>query len=186
MTREKDSLNGKLLVASTRLEHPAFWRTVVLILDHGTKGAIGVVVNRPTETRVDSVLPGWGVFGHQPNYVFRGGPVADDSALALATAEGDSDHLRPVGPGIVNVVDLDAQPEELSTTLNHVRVFAGYAGWSAGQLEDEIAEGSWHIVESKPHDVFTTDPEALWADILRRQGGNLAMLATFPSDPSLN
>jgi putative transcriptional regulator len=86
----------------------------------------------------------------------------------------------------LGLVDLDAPPEVLAAEVTELRVFAGYAGWGAGQLRSEIEEGAWFVLPGEPHDVFIGDPEQLWRKVLRRQGGELAIVATFPDDPSLN
>jgi putative transcriptional regulator len=186
------SLTGHLLVASPVLGDPNFERSVVLLVDHDEEGALGVVLNRPTTVSVGAVVPAWGDYTTGPPQVFKGGPVGEDSALALgALAPGhDSDADEPDGFrrlfGTIGLVDLDAEPDDLAAELRAVRVFAGYAGWGPGQLEDELAEQAWFVVESLPGDAFSDVPERLWRDVLRRQGGDLALVATFPDDPSLN
>jgi putative transcriptional regulator len=141
---------------------------------------------------VDRVLPPWATLVTGPSVVFQGGPVALDSALALARVPGEDD---PLGwralDGIsavsrLGLVDLDAPPEVLAAEVTELRVFAGYAGWGAGQLRSEVEEGAWFVLPGEPHDVFIDDPEQLWRTVLRRQGGELAIVATFPDDPSLN
>jgi len=86
----------------------------------------------------------------------------------------------------LGLVDLDAPPEVLAAEVTEFRVFAGYAGWGAGQLRSEIEEGAWFVLAGEPNDVFIDDPEQLWRQVLRRQGGDLALVATFPDDPGLN
>jgi putative transcriptional regulator len=182
-------MTGRLLVATPALEHPTFRRAVILLLDHTREGgALGVVVNRPTTTDVDAVLPVWQPFVTVPGRLFQGGPVALDSALGLVTVPGDEDEVVGVRriTGSVGVVDLDAPPEVVAPAVAGMRIFAGYAGWSAGQLEQEIAEGSWYVVDGEAGDAFSDDPESLWSAVLRRQGGDLAMVASFPDDPSMN
>jgi putative transcriptional regulator len=184
---------GRLLVATPQLEDPNFRRSVVLLVEHDAdEGTLGVVLNRPTEVPVDQVLPPWGELVTGPNVVFQGGPVALDSALALARVPGTDpplgwralDGVTEVGR--VGLVDLDAPPNLLAADLLQLRVFAGYAGWSAGQLRAEIEEGAWYLVTGEAGDVFAGDPERLWQRVLRRQPGELAFVATFPDDPSLN
>jgi putative transcriptional regulator len=184
---------GRLLVATPLLDDPNFRRGVVLVVEHDPQeGTLGVVLNRPTEVPVDRVLPPWATLVTGPSVVFQGGPVALDSALALARVPGDEDPLgwRALDgvPALsrLGLVDLDAPPEVLAAEVTEFRVFAGYAGWSAGQLRSEIDEGAWFVLPSEPHDIFIDDPERLWREVLRRQGGELAIVATFPDDPSLN
>jgi putative transcriptional regulator len=125
--------------------------------------------------------------------VFQGGPVSLDSALGLAVvpgeqaADGDAGLLgwRRVH-GAIGLVDLEAPPELLAAELGSLRIFAGYAGWGPGQLARELLGGAWYVVESEPGDVSAPDPERLWRSVLRRQRGELAMVATYPDDPSLN
>lgn len=182
-------MTGRLLVATPALRHPTFRRTVVLLLDHTPDGgALGVVVNRPTAMDVEAVLPVWQPFVTVPGRLFQGGPVALDTALGLVTVPGDESD--PLGVrrivGSVGVVDLDAPPEVVAPLVAGLRIFAGYAGWGAGQLESEIEDGSWYVVDGEAGDAFTDDPDGLWSEVLRRQGGNLAWVASFPDDPSLN
>ncbi len=191
------SMAGRLLVATPSLADPSFHRAVVLLLDHTTSGgALGLVVNRPTEVDVEAVLPAWQRFVTPPGRLFRGGPVGLDGALGLVSVPGpgggpgtaaDTDPLgfsRLVGS--VGVVDLDAPPEVVAPGTAGLRVFAGHAGWSPGQLEEEIAEGAWYVLESEAGDAFSDEPELLWSQVLRRQRGLRALVATFPDDPSLN
>lgn len=88
--------------------------------------------------------------------------------------------------GSLGLVDLDVPPELLAADLHAVRIYAGYAGWSPGQLEDELGQGAWYLAEAGPGDVFSDSPAALWRDVLRRQQGHLALLSTYAEDPTLN
>jgi putative transcriptional regulator len=184
---------GSLLVATPLLDDPNFRRSVVLVVEHDHEdGTLGVVLNRPTEVPVDRVLPPWGELVTGPSVVFQGGPVALDSALALASVPGEDEPLgwRALDGGSdvsrVGLVDLDAPPGLIAPEVVQFRVFAGYAGWTAGQLRSEIEEGAWYVLPGESRDVFMEDPEHLWQAVLRRQGGDLAFVATFPDDPSLN
>lgn len=187
---EVSSLTGRLLVATPALADPNFDRAVVLLLDHDDEGSLGVVLNRPTLVGVGDVLESWAELAGRPQVVFQGGPVSLDSALALAVVPGESGTADPLGwrrvHGAIGLVDLEAPPELLAAELGSLRIFAGYAGWAPGQLEDELADGAWYVVESEPGDVFSPDPEQLWRSVLRRQRNELAMVATYPDDPSLN
>ncbi|MER5304359.1 MULTISPECIES: YqgE/AlgH family protein [Streptomyces] len=184
---EVSSLTGRLLVATPALSDPNFDRAVVLLLDHDEEGSLGVVLNRPTPVDVADILEGWGDLAGTPGVVFQGGPVSLDSALGVAVIPGEEGPLgwRRVH-GAIGLVDLEAPPELLASALGSLRIFAGYAGWGPGQLEDELVEGAWYVVESEPGDVSSPDPEQLWRAVLRRQRSELAMVATYPDDPSLN
>ncbi|MGW0230207.1 YqgE/AlgH family protein [Actinopolymorpha singaporensis] len=184
-----DYYTGQLLVATPALTDSNFARGVVLVLDHDHDGALGVLVNRPSELPVTSVLAQWSDLVCPPDVLFHGGPVATDSALALAEVPADGE-AEPLGwrrlHGHLGLVDLDTPPELLAGGIRAMRMFAGYAGWSPGQLEAEVKEGGWYVVDAEPGDAFTTDPEGLWRRVLRRQPDELALVATFPEDPSLN
>jgi putative transcriptional regulator len=187
------SLSGRLLVATPLLGDANFRRTVILIVDDREgEGTIGVVVNRPSDVQVSDVLPSWAGVVTEPTVVFSGGPVSTDSALALALARNGGD---PVGwrsldsaPVMrrVGLVDLEAPPELLAQGVTSFRVFAGYAGWGPGQLQAEIDEGSWYVLRGEPADAFDDDPGRLWRAVLHRQGGEIALVATFPDDPACN
>jgi putative transcriptional regulator len=187
---DDDDLIGRLLVASPQLGDPNFERTVVLLLDHGPEGALGVVLNRPTGLPVDEILDAWRAeaLAVPPGVVFRGGPVSPDAVIGLARTEGedvDGSQWRLVLDG-VGTVDLAVAPAEQPVTVAGVRMFAGYAGWSPDQLEEELGEGAWIVVEALATDIFTAEAEALWHDVLQRQGGSLALLAAYPPHPSVN
>jgi putative transcriptional regulator len=190
---EVSSLTGRLLVATPKLADPNFDRSVVLLLDHDAEGTLGVVLNRPTSVGVGDVLGPWAPLAVLPQVVFQGGPVSLDSALGLAVVPGEpraGEGAEVLGwrrvHGAIGLVDLDAPPELLAAELSSLRIFAGYSGWAAGQLERELEEGAWYVVDSEPGDVSAPDPERLWRSVLRRQRSELAMVATYPDDPSLN
>jgi len=183
-----DNATGKLLVATPQTGGDIFRRSIVLVLHHDEEGAQGVVLNRPLAAPVSSVLPPWHDYVTDPPTVFQGGPVALDSALGLVTVPGD--HQEPMGVrllfGGIGLVDLDIPPLVVVPEVAGLRIFAGYAGWSGGQLEQEIRNGGWYVVESEARDAFTPKPETLWSTVLRRQRGNLAFVASLPEDPTMN
>jgi len=185
-----DDLIGRLLVASPQLGDPNFERTVILVLDHGPDGALGVVLNRPTGLPVDEILDVWRdqALAAPPGVVFRGGPVSPDAVIGLARTEAadvTESQWRLVLDG-VGTVDLAVAPDEQPVPVAGVRMFAGYSGWSPDQLEDELAEGAWIVLDAVVADVFTPEADALWHDVLQRQGGKLALLAAYPPHPSVN
>lgn len=181
-------LAGRLLVATPVLDDPNFRRAVVLMLDHTADGALGIVVNRPLEVDVAAVLPVWQPYATAPGLLFQGGPVALDSALGVVAVPGDDE--GPVGVkriiGSLGLVDLDIPPQVIEGGVAGLRIFAGYAGWGVGQLEKEIVEGAWYVVDAEARDPFTDTPQLLWRQVLRRQRGDLAFVSTFPNDPMMN
>jgi putative transcriptional regulator len=188
-----EALAGRLLVATPVLGDPNFRRTVVLVVEHESdQGTLGVVLNRPTEIPVGQVLQPWTDLATSPPVVFTGGPVAPNSALALALVPGTDEpvgwHPLDGAPAVarLGLVDLDAPPGLLAPAVASLRVYAGYAGWGAGQLQAEIEEGAWYVVAAEPADAFCAEPGRLWSAVLRRQGGELAYVATYPDDPGLN
>ncbi|MBH1932803.1 YqgE/AlgH family protein [Streptomyces sp. AV19] len=193
---EVSSLTGRLLVATPALSDPNFDRAVVLLLDHDEEGSLGVVLNRPTPVGVADILASWAFLAGEPGVVFQGGPVSLDSALGVAVVPGErqaKDVPTVDGPigwrrvhGAIGLVDLEAPPELLGPAVGSLRIFAGYSGWGPGQLEEELVDGAWYVVESEPGDVSSPDPSRLWRSVLRRQRNELAMVATYPDDPSLN
>jgi putative transcriptional regulator len=171
-------LGGQLLVATPLLIDPNFWRSVVLILQHDEEGSLGVVLNRPTIERVETHIPVWGPVAAKPGTVHFGGPVDPRVAIGLATGHGG----EPTGVPGLSIVDLEIEPLEGTSA---VRIYSGYAGWGQGQLEAEIAEGSWYVVPASPDDPFDR-PDGQWSRVLRRQQGHLALVSTFPDDVDLN
>ncbi|GIH02731.1 UPF0301 protein [Rhizocola hellebori] len=182
------SYTGNLLVAMPTLRDPHFERTVVFLLAHEADGALGVVLNRPTGVSVSEVLPGWEPLVSGPPVLFEGGPVGADSAICVARARagvaGFVGFSRVVGQ--IGTIDLSREPGKVAERLEYVRVYHGYAGWSAGQLEAEIEEGSWFVFSALPSDPFLSQPEDLWQLVLRRQGGMTAAVANYPPDVHLN
>lgn len=177
---------GRLLVASPELDDVAFARTVVLVVAHEDDGAVGLVLNRPSRTPVDEAIDGWDAHLAGPAVLFGGGPVEPDGIVAVArTVPGADEDDGDVADGI-RLIDLDADPGEVTRQVTGLRVFAGHAGWGPGQLERELREGAWFVVDAVPDDVVSDEPERLWRDVLRRQVGALGLVATYPDDPSEN
>jgi putative transcriptional regulator len=187
-TRQLPPAAHRLLIASPNLADPEFFRTVVFLIEHDETGSVGVIINRPSHTPVGQILPDWQDVMSEPAVVFNGGPVQRDGALGLGRLAGATDAgtgLRAVSGGLA-LVDLDADPSEVSVGAASLRVYAGHAGWSVDQLDAEIAEGSWFVVAGGLDDVFSERPGALWRGVLRRQPAPLSLLSTFPVDVGLN
>jgi putative transcriptional regulator len=184
----------KLLVSIPTLHDPNFFRSVVFMIEHTDEGALGLVLNQPTETRVDDVLDAWAPYAAAPAVAFVGGPVQQHEAvIGLARVGtvhlgdghvgdadlGDADAWQPL-IGRVGTVDLGRDPHDARADLEAVRIFAGYSGWGPSQLEGEIDAGGWFVVDAHADDLLTSDPAGLWRTVLRRQGGDLAVSANYP------
>jgi putative transcriptional regulator len=177
------SLQGKLLVSSPALVDPNFRKTVVLIAHHDEEGAMGLVLSRPSDvSAIDAVpelrgLPGAG------GPVFVGGPVQPEAFMVLAEFEDVEDAAAAIFD-TVGFMPAEVEPDELS--IRRMRLFAGYAGWAAGQLEAELAEPSWIVVQAEADDAFADDPDELWRAVLQRKGGAFSLMENMPFDPSVN
>lgn len=180
------SLRGRLLVATPGLGDLNFDRTVVFVLEHGPDGAVGVVLNRPSDINVGVPLPEWALLADDPRKIFFGGPVAQGAVLGLAW--GPSEPSEGWAPLVdrLGTLDLATPPDELGVPIERLRIFTGYSGWGGGQLENELEGGAWFVADGTPADAFTTRPSSLWADVVRRQGGTEALLASSPRHPWLN
>jgi putative transcriptional regulator len=180
-----DSLAGQLLLASPALYDPNFRRTVVLIGVHSEEGAMGVVLNRPSEVTVGEAVPQLEQAVAKQELLYVGGPVQPSSIVFLA------EFLDPSPAGLLVLGRIgfpapDADIDELTRATARGRVFAGYTGWGEGQLDAELEQGDWIVNTALPEDVFTDVPEELWGAVLRRKGGGYALLARMPVDPSVN
>lgn len=173
------TMRGRLLVATPRLLDPRFVETVILICEHGSEGALGLVLNRTSDLPVAEVLAEWSTTVTRPDVVFFGGPVQPEIAVALADAAHSLDPLAGLDAGMVVLDDVAGVPDKL-------RIFSGYAGWGQGQLEAELEEGSWWLVDADAGDIFTSEPGDLRRTVLRRQHDNSAFFAHYPPRPGLN
>ncbi|MEA2124429.1 MAG: putative transcriptional regulator [Solirubrobacteraceae bacterium] len=183
-----DSLRGQLLIAGPTLQDPNFARTVVLVGEHNDEGALGVVLNRPSDTTVGEAVPDLEDLTGDEDPVYVGGPVQPSAVLVLAEylVPTEAPQLVTGDVGFLAIDDEDEDPAPHETALRRARVFAGYAGWGPGQLESELERDDWIIVESVSDDVFDEDATTLWSRVLDRQGGHLRLLARMPLDPSTN
>jgi putative transcriptional regulator len=179
-----ESLQGQLLIASPGLFDPNFRRTVVLVTEHTGDGAAGLVLNRPSPAAVAEVVPQLEPLVEDDDQVWVGGPVQPNAVLVLGEFLDPDDAAVPLF-GALGFPALD-DPDAIVPATTRRRVFAGYAGWGAGQLEDELSREDWILEPSEPDDPFTEAPDELWADVLRRKGGIYELVARMPEDPSVN
>jgi putative transcriptional regulator len=178
------SLQGQLLVASPSLLDPNFRRTVVLVTEHNAEGAAGLVLNRPSEAEVVEAVPQLEPLADDGEHVWVGGPVEQNAVLVLGEFLDPDDAAVPLF-GSLGFPALD-EPDDVVPLTTRRRIFAGYAGWGSGQLEDELAREDWILEPASNDDAFTEAPDELWADVLRRKGGIYELVARMPEDPSVN
>jgi putative transcriptional regulator len=180
-----DSLQGKLLVAMPALFDPNFRRTVVLLGEHGEDGAMGLVLNRPTDVTIGEAAPPLAVVAGEESRVHVGGPVQPEAVLVLAEFD-DPAAAASIVVGDVGFASSDGDLDGLAGAIRRARVFAGYSGWGPGQLESELEEESWLVEPAEGVDLFPEPGDDLFAAVLRRKGGTYRVLAMMPEDPSSN
>lgn len=179
-----ENIAGSLLISNSNLLDPNFRRTIVLVGHHDEQGAVGVVLNQPLAVAVGEAVPPLGRLVEPEEPLFDGGPVEPDSVVVLADFI-DPSKAEVLAMGSIGFLPPEAG-EDIGDSIRRARVYAGYAGWGPGQLEDELAEDSWVVAPALPSDVFHEEPARLWDEVLRRLGRRYDMLRLMPHDPSMN
>jgi putative transcriptional regulator len=183
--RVVDSTRGQLLIAGPTLGDPNFWRTVVLIVEHNEDGALGLVLNRPSDTTVGEAVPQLQEIVDPDEDVLVGGPVQTSSVIVLAEFE-DPDDAALIAFDDIGILGNGVEAEQLSAGVRTARAFAGHAGWGPGLLDGELERGDWILEPARRSDAFAVEPRELWASVLTRKGGTFALIARMPVDPSVN
>jgi putative transcriptional regulator len=181
-----ESLRGKLILAGPMLKDPNFDRTVVLITEHNDDGAMGLVLNRPSEATVGDAIPDLTWVADPDDTIYVGGPVAPNGVIVLAEWDDPAQAVVLVEEDLGFVPGDAEDPDALAAAVRRARVYAGHAGWGPGQLEGELAEEAWIVESPRREELFSDDAEGLWPAVLRRMGREFALLSTMPPDPSLN
>ena len=183
-----ENTTGRLLVAAPSIRDGIFDRSVVFVLHHDDGGALGVIINQPSQLDIEELLPRWHDLAFDPAVVFDGGPVEPNGFIGVARSLGDPDPeiATPIGPGDLCTVDLEADPAIAAAHVDRLRIFRGYAGWGPGQLDGELTRGGWFTVDAETTDLWSEQPDGLYERVLRRQQGDLRWFANVPEDPSLN
>jgi putative transcriptional regulator len=180
-----DSVRGRLLIAGPGLHDPNFWRTVVLVVEHTEEGALGLVLNRPSETTVGEAVPQLDELVDRNEQLFIGGPVQPSAVIVLAEFERPSDAAL-IAFDDIGVLGTSSSPDEFVPDVRNGRAFVGHAGWGPGQLDGELERGDWILEPARQEDAFSAAPRELWSDVLTRKGGSYALVARMPPDPSVN
>ncbi len=179
-----DSARGQLLIAGPGLLDPNFWRTVVLIVEHSDEGALGLVLNRPSETTVGEAVSELEQLLDVDDPLYVGGPVQPSALIVLAEFE-QPEEAALIAFDDIGVLASGAQ-EDPALSVRRGRAFVGHAGWGPGQLDDEVDRGDWILEPALRDDAFTHTPTDLWSTVLTRKGGSYALVARMPPDPSVN
>jgi putative transcriptional regulator len=169
---------GKFLVASRQLLDPQFSETVVLLIEYNSAGAMGVIINRPSELKLSEVLPELEVLRQRPDIVYLGGPVAKNQLLLLIrTSSPPEDSYRVFkdiyvtsSQAVIQRILRDRKGEE------RFRAYAGYAGWAPGQLDHEILRGGWHVIRADAGTVFDRSASEIWPDLIQRSSAKWVRL----------
>ena len=183
-SRAVDSARGQLLIAGPGLSDPNFWRTVVLIVEHSDDGALGLVLNRPSESTVGEAVSELEPLLDVDDPLHIGGPVQPSALIVLAEFD-DTESAALIAFEDVGVLG-GAVDAGTPLGVRRGRAFVGHAGWGAGQLEAELERGDWILEPAKRADAFTETPLDLWETVLTRKGGSFALVARMPPDPSVN
>jgi putative transcriptional regulator len=179
------SIAGQLLIAGPKLGDPNFWRTVVLVVAHSEDGALGLVLNRPSETTVREAVPALTDLIDPDDDVLVGGPVQQSAVIVLARFQ-DPSQAALLAFDDIGVLGNAEEAGDSGIGIRAARAFAGHAGWGPGQLDDELARGDWILEPAQPDDAFSSTPSGLWPSVLSRKGGSYALVARMPPDPSTN
>jgi putative transcriptional regulator len=180
-----ESVRGQLLVAGPALLDPNFWRTVVLVVEHNEEGALGLVLNRPSETSVADAVPELAAVVEANEQLYIGGPVQPSAVIVLAQFADPADAVL-LAFDDVGVLGTGPSPEELTAGIRTSRAFLGHAGWGPGQLDGELERGDWILEPARFGDAFSAEARGLWSEVLTRKGGSYALVARMPADPSMN
>lgn len=156
---------GALLVASPSLEDPNFTQTVLLIVEHGPRGTIGLILNRPTNVLLAEVLQDLPMLKQTNHRLFGGGPVERTQLVLLFRLRQILPDAQHIANGIYVGTPMVLERVIASLKSNEAfRAFAGFAAWAPGQLDYEMRQGSWGVLSSSTFDIFNKDPETLWSD----------------------
>jgi putative transcriptional regulator len=178
-----EGLKGQLLIAGPGIAAGVFRQTVIVMAEHDDKGALGFVLNRPSHSSIGDLAPSLSAFPAPDDRIFLGGPVQPEVVVVLA------EYALPSPPDKMIFDSIGFAPAAEPDTAEGIaraKVFAGYAGWGPGQLEQEIEDGGWITEPALPGDIFAPQPDDLWRDVVRRKGGEFKLLSTMPFDPTNN
>jgi len=169
-TRAEDLAAGKMLVATRDLPDPNFAETVVLLVDYNENGVLGLIVNRRSDLPISHVLDAVNGAKKRSDPVYSGGPVSATGVVALLRSHNKPDDAKHVFGDIyfVSTKEMLEKTVAGAADANTLHVYLGYAGWTEGQLENEVQLGAWYIFEGNPTAIFDPDPDSLWGRLIRQ------------------
>jgi putative transcriptional regulator len=162
---------GKFLVASRQLQDPNFRETVVLLIEYGLDGAMGLVINRPSAVKLATVFPDIKELKQRKDTIYVGGPVAVNQMLLLIQSSKKPEGATAVTPDVYISSSwkvLERLLKKKATKDEGFRLFAGYAGWASSQLDFERTRGDWYVLKADVGSVFSQNPSELWPELIRR------------------
>lgn len=180
-TRE-ELAKGKFLVASRQLEDPNFRETVVLLIEYGLDGAMGLVINRPSAVKLATVFPDIEELKQRKDTIFVGGPVAVNQMLLLIRSSKMPEDATAVVPDVYISSSWKVLERLMKKTTQDegFRLFAGYAGWAPSQLDFERTRGDWYVLKADAESIFSQNPSELWQELIRRVTVKWVLLHQFP------
>jgi len=177
---------GKVLLSEPFITDPYFKRAAILLCEHNDEGSFGFVLNNYLAMSLDQIMNG---LPELPTRVSVGGPVNSSNLYYLHTLGNSIIDSKEIAKGIFLGGDFERLKDEIAkgnVGSNQVRFFVGYSGWSANQLEEEMAQNSWYVAEAKPEIVMNIKSDNLWAEFLESMGPKYAKMIDLPKDPNLN
>lgn len=177
---------GKILISEPFLNDPNFKRSIILLSEHNDEGTVGFILNKPTQLKVTQLLDDFPEFDSMVNF---GGPVQVNTLQFVHRLGDIIEGSTELAEGLYWGGSFDNLKELIRlnrVSPEDIRFFLGYSGWTGGQLDDEIKINSWIVTSATVENVFSDEPDKLWADILKSMGKKFAILASFPENPSVN
>lgn len=178
---------GTFLIATPEIDEGIFFRGVMLICEHNPNGSFGLLINKALELELPEEIINIHNMSNQHVGIRAGGPVQTNQMMLLHTCDAIEDQTLEICPGVYLGGDLQFLQQVLTDTEGpSINLCFGYAGWGAGQLEQEFLDGQWFICPATSRHIFDVPPDKLWQELLREMGGKYATLSMIPEDLSLN
>lgn len=181
---------GMLLVAAPGLASDEFSRSVIMLLEHNPSTTFGVNLAARSDVAVFNVMPEWAPLAAKPQALYIGGPLNQQAVVGLGVTKpgveiAEHPYFNRLANRLVHV-DLRSDPEQIKDHVQGMRMFAGYAEWVPGQLQEEIERGDWYVAPALPSDVIAPGSVDIWGDVMRRQPMPLPLYSTYPDEVSEN